>query len=75
MIVDHAGNIWAQRYHPERETERINDVVAPGGAWLGAVTLPPRSWLLEAGPDWVLLGTRDELDVEHVLVHRLDRAR
>ena len=71
MIVDYAGNIWLQRYYLSSEHERINDILAPDGRWLGTVTLPPGLWVLQVGPDFLLGWRRDESDVEHVVVHRL----
>ncbi len=71
MIVDYAGNIWLQRYYLASEEERINDILAPDGRWLGTVTLPPGLWVLQVGPDFLLGWRRDESDVEHVVVHRL----
>ena len=71
MIVDAAGNIWLQRYYLDSEKERINDILAPDGRWLGTVTLPAGLWVLQVGPDFLLGWRRDESDVEHVVVHRL----
>ncbi len=71
MIVDYAGNTWLQRYYLDSEDERINDILAPDGRWLGTVTLPPGLWVLQVGPDFLLGWRRDESEVEHVVVHRL----
>ncbi|MFN0180502.1 MAG: 6-bladed beta-propeller [Gemmatimonadales bacterium] len=73
MVVDHGGNAWLQRYYLTAETERLNDVIAPDGRWLGTVRLPAGSWLMEAGADFVLLWKRDDLGVEHVMLNRLRR--
>ena len=71
MIVDYGGNIWLQRYYLDSEKERINDILAPDGRWLGTVTLPAGLRVLQVGPDFLLGWRRDESDVEHVVVHRL----
>lgn len=73
MVVDHAGNLWLQRYSLRSEIDSLNDVVGPDGQWLGSVAVPARSRLLQVGPDFVLLWRRDEADVEHVALHRLRR--
>ncbi len=73
MIVDYGGNIWLQRYYLDTNKERINDILAPDGRWLGTVTLPVGLWVLQVGPDFLLGWRRDASDVEHVVVHRLLR--
>lgn len=74
MVVDEAGHVWLQRYYLASERERLNDVIAPDGRWLGTVALPPGYWLLQAGADFILAWVRDELEVEHVVLHRLRRS-
>lgn len=68
LLVDEAGNVWAQRYRLDWETGNTWDVLAPDGAWLGAVELPVGFTPFEIGDDYVLGGTRDAFDTEQLVV-------
>ena len=41
------------------------------GTWTRSLVLPPRTRLLDIGPDWALVVATDDLDVQHVAVHSL----
>ena len=43
----------------------------PDGRWLGTVEMPAGPRVREIGDDYVLGTATDELDVEHVRLHRL----
>jgi hypothetical protein len=72
--VDAARNLWVAELvlpgvtQPPRWT-----VFDESGQLLGTVVMPERFTLLEIGPDYVLGRWQDDLDVEHVRLHRLVR--
>jgi hypothetical protein len=59
--------------HPGSD-ERRWTVFSPEGRALGSVVTPPGLRVLEIGRDYVLGVWQDELDVEYVRMHRLDRS-
>ena len=64
------GSMWVTTYgwrSPEQELHLLD----ADGAWIRRATMPTGSTVLDAGPDWVLLGQRGELDVPTVAVYRL----
>jgi len=73
LKVDDLGHVWAERYRLPWDSSAIWDVFTPEGRWLGGVGLPPGLRPLHIGGDFVLGVSRDELGVERVKVHGLDR--
>lgn len=76
MVVDALDHVWL------RETSR-GDALSPTGfwlvfdtegRWLGRVEMPSGLEVLEIGENHVLGIFRDELGVEYIGVHRLDRS-
>ena len=64
------GSMWITTYgwrSPEQELHLLD----ADGVWIRRLTMPAGSTVLDAGPDWVLLGERGELDVPIVAVYRL----
>ena len=64
------GSVWITTYgwrSPEQELHLLD----ADGVWIRRVTMPAGSTVLDAGPDWVLLGQRGELDVPTVALYRL----
>ena len=64
------GSMWITTYgwrSPEQELHLLD----ADGVWVRRVTMPAGSTVLDAGPDWVLLGQRGELDVPIVAVYQL----
>ena len=64
------GSMWVTTYgwrSPEQELHLLD----ADGVWLRRLTMPAGSTVLDAGPDWVLLGERGELDVPVVAVYEL----
>ena len=62
--------MWITTYgwrSPEQELQLLD----ADGVWIRRVTMPAGSTVLDAGPDWVLLGQRGELDVPIVAVYQL----
>ncbi len=68
------GSMWVTTYgwrSPEQELHLLD----ADGVWLRRLTMPAGSTVLDAGPDWVLLGQRGELDVPVVAVYGLVEVR
>lgn len=66
LLTDPEGNFWLAGWSlPLQEPTRWR-VLAADGRYLGSITLPPRTRLLDVGLDWILVRTQDELDVERV---------
>ena len=64
------GSMWITTYGwraPDQELHLLD----ADGVWIRRVTMPAGSTVLDAGPDWVLLGQRGELDVPIVAVYEL----
>ena len=73
VMSDTEGRIWARRYRLLWETDQIWDVFEPDGEWCGTITTPPNLTVYHIGADFVLGVHRDELDVERVRLHALNR--
>ena len=74
LEVDGAGYLWLREHQPFRdEPVRTWHVVAPGGAWLGAVDMPRAFTPHVFGRDEVIGVWRDELGVEYVHAYPLLR--
>ena len=84
MVVDRAGNLWAQHYDYRSEfrtpgpvrTQTMTvpsrwDVLDETGRWLCTVDLPARFTPVEIGTDYIAGLARDEDEVEQVRVYRL----
>jgi hypothetical protein len=67
--------LWVSDFHPQGEltTPASWHVFAADGRLLAHVTLPVRFHLFDAGADYVLGVARDDDDVEHVTMLRLQR--
>lgn len=74
LMVDPDGNLWVLDYSRPGDERRRWVVFAPDGRARGAVETPPALRVLDIGRDYVLGVWQDELDVEHVRLHRLDRS-
>jgi hypothetical protein len=74
VLLDGAGNVWAERYVPPAETTAgLIDVIDPSGVWLGTVQTPPGLRALAVGNDWLLGVIRSENGAETVLVLAIDK--
>ena len=80
--VDAAGHLWLQPYYVAGAEPPPFEILAPDGAWLGSVTLPPRlhrafiqyqAPYMDIGDDYVLGVWTDELDVQYVRMYRIDK--
>lgn len=72
--LDAEGHLWVEQYRGPREAETVWHVFDQDGVFAARVRLPSRLRVLEIGDDWVLGVTRDDLGVERVALHRLDRS-
>lgn len=78
LVVDSEAFVWLAPYLPRGTvSSQPRDwlVFGPRGEWMGNVSLPPRFELDEAGSDYLLGRSRDELGVETVQLLRLIRPR
>lgn len=72
LVVDRLGVLWVEDFRPHGDAPRTWTVFDPDGRVLGTVDVPDFH-VFEIGEDWILGLRRDELDIPHVVVHRLDR--
>jgi len=76
IVVDGNGAIWLREdigpQRAEKEARRWT-VLAREGHWLGYLTTPPRFVVMQVTRDRVIGVWRDDNDVEHLQVYRLDR--
>jgi hypothetical protein len=87
LLVDRAGNLWAQesvsprllpqnvRFWDTGDYEQQWSVFDPNGRWLGQVTTPRHFQVMEIGADYIAGLHRDDSDVEHVQLYRLEKPR
>lgn len=73
LLVDDRGHLWVEHYRAPWESVPRWSAFDPDGRWLGEVETPARVRVLRIGDDRLLGMTRDELDVEHVVVFGLSR--
>ena len=70
LLVGDDGVLWVQDYiRPGDRSEWF--AFDPDGRWVRSLVLPPRTRLLDIGPDWVLVRTVDDLDVQRIQVRGL----
>lgn len=68
LMMGGDGVLWVQDYtRPGDRDEWFG--FDPDGTWTRTLVLPPRTGLLDVGPDWALVQTRDDLDVQRVAMH------
>jgi hypothetical protein len=75
MIVDAGGNIWLGRFDAPWRDDTRWAVFERTGAFLGHVQVPPRMRLFEIGEDYLLGARKNEVDVETVVMLRLNKGR
>lgn len=73
--VDSEGYLWAAHYqsYGDRDEAQLWEVFSPDGRWMGAVTTPSHFDVLTIGLDHVAGIHKDEFDVQHPQILRLDR--
>jgi hypothetical protein len=75
LRVDPAGAVWLRDHAARSDAPGRWTVFAEDGTLLGAVETPAGLRVLEIGADYVLGVWKDELDVQHVRLHLLQRDR
>jgi len=82
LLGAETGELWVGPYIPERETPAFKpvsedattwSVYSRAGAWISDVVLPPRFHLMFIGEEFVAGVSRDRLNVESIVVLRLQR--
>ncbi len=73
LETDAEGNLWVRNYSMASEPANGWSVFDRRGIWLGDVTLPVGLTVYEIGSDYVLGSWQDEIEVEHVRIHALER--
>ncbi len=73
LLVDDARSLWVERFPWPGRDRSWWDVFAPDGKLLASVSMPARFRLMQPGRDYVLGVWKDESDVEHVRMYRLER--
>ena len=74
LVVDHPGMVWVGSYQHDASATRMYHVYDAEGRLLARVAMPPGVEVLEIGADYVLGITRDELDVERIVLLTLSRS-
>lgn len=73
LAVDAEGNLWLKGFAAPGEETAAWTVLDAEGRLLGTVRLPARLGVSEIGRDYILGILRDDLDVEHVVMYRLEK--
>ena len=73
LETDSQGNAWVGNHDFSAWVQRF-DVFGPDGHWVARVELPRPARLLDVSDDAVLVYERDELDVQGVVLYRIDRS-
>jgi hypothetical protein len=73
MVADELGCLWVERFRPPEDDVPVFDIFDPEGALMARATLPEGSEVVDIGADQVLVLYRDDLGVEYLRVHPLDR--
>lgn len=71
--VDTEQHVWLEAAGGVADSAAAWSVFDHDGRWLGDVMLPRAVSMLEIGPDYILALLEDELDVQGVMLLRLDR--
>jgi hypothetical protein len=74
LIVSAEGDVWAERYRSKPGLPATWTVFGADGRARGSITVPAGVGLRAVGPGRVVATRRDDLDVEHVVVWRLENA-
>lgn len=73
LQVDSEGIVWLRAFSADPSSPELWSLMDPENGYLGDLSLQPRQELLEAGHDYILVVTRNELDVERVEKYELLR--
>jgi hypothetical protein len=73
LRTDSEGNLWVKEFARPTDSASRWAVFAPDGRWLGTLSAPLRFIIYQIGPDFVVGRALDEMDVERVVMFRLDK--
>lgn len=73
MRVDRIGMIWVEDYTPPGADSSSWSIFDAEGRWVSELTVPADWLIMDWGEDYLLVHVRDELDVERVQKHKLNR--
>jgi hypothetical protein len=73
LAGDVLGYLWIEEYRRPGEETPVWTVFDPNGVLVGRVTMPRGVVPLEIGADYLLGAFRDELGVEYIQLHALER--
>ncbi len=86
VLLDDRGFLWVKEYDPSLDSiwlkrgDALNigpggswRIMSPAGAWVARVRMPANLMPLDVVGNRVLGVARDDLDVEHVVVHSISR--
>jgi hypothetical protein len=73
LVVSTAGEVWVEAGRSTADATATWSVFDAEGRWLSDVAIPTDYEVLEVGPDYLIVLTRDELEVERVQVIELRR--
>jgi len=73
VLVDAEGAVWMEEFRADPEAPPAWSVFDAGGRWLGRVATPAGLDVRQIGGPWLIGVRRDELGVERVAVHAIDR--
>lgn len=73
--LDAEGNIWVEEYPIPGLLEQWRSVFDPTGNYLGQIAIPAGLQILDIGSDYVLGIVRDDLDIEQIRLHRINKPR
>jgi hypothetical protein len=71
--IDTQHNLWVESWAWPGTAREEWQVYDAAGRWLGPVSVPAGLEIFDIGPDYVLGVWRDELDVERVRLHRIEK--
>ena len=69
LFADRLGRLWVERFDGQYDQPDTWSVLGPDGLPQAQVTMPTRMRPLDAGEDYVLAYTQDELDIERIQLH------
>lgn len=75
LHTDGSGNLWVQDYAIDDSMPGRWSIFDPDGRLIAYSTMPSGLRIFEIGADYVLGVEKDALDVEHVRMYRLRKAR
>ena len=74
LLGDEEGNVWVADFTTDLRTHGACHVFDPDGSWLGRVSLPPRSRILDIAGGRMLLVEMDDLGVQAIALYELIHA-